>query len=362
MLEEYTNLVQKSHSFPAMYIVIQEGLLGFLDEYGDEILPCLFSRCDYKDTMESPSSCSSILMTTTDGIQYHWDRSTSELDVMNRALVNRWIEKSRYDSQSVQVLINDRGNGFSRYKTIQLNRYRKITEQDYGNYLYIKDLKTNKVWSNTYAPTNVKPDKYNVVFATDRIKFLRMDDGVSTKTEIIVTKEKNAEIRKVTFKNTTNEEKVLELTTYTEPIIIENIDDITHRTFRNLFVSSEFDKETKSLIMCRKNNTKKIKSYFIGKLFIPDNEEEITYETERANFIGRNNNVDAPIALTQEKLSNTVGSNIDPVMSMRSTIKVAPGKKKTVYYICGFAKSKTQVLDIVEEFDSKNRIKKVGEV
>ena len=97
-----------------------------------------------------------------------------------------------------------------------------------------------------------------------------MDDGISTKTEIIVTKEKNAEIRKVTFKNTTNEEKVLELTTYTEPIIEENIDDITHRTFRNLFVSSEFDKDSKSLIMCRKNNTKKIKSYFIGKLFIPD--------------------------------------------------------------------------------------------
>ena len=101
MLEGYTNLVQKSHSFPAMYIVMQKGLFGFLDEYGDEILPCLFSRCDYKDTMKSPSSCSSILMTTTDGIQYHWDRSTSELDVMNTDLVNRWIEKSRYDSQRV---------------------------------------------------------------------------------------------------------------------------------------------------------------------------------------------------------------------------------------------------------------------
>ena len=44
-------------------------------------------------------------------------------------------------------------------------------------------------------------------------------------------------------------------------------------------------------------------------------------------------------------------------MSLRSTIRVAPGKKQTVYYICGFAKSKTQVLDIVEEFNSKNRIK-----
>ena len=65
--------------------------------------------------------------------------------------------------------------------------------------------------------------------------------------------------------NTTNETKHLQLTTYTEPIIEENIDDITHRTFRNLFVSSEFDKDTKSLIMCRKNNSKKTRFYFISK-------------------------------------------------------------------------------------------------
>lgn len=290
--------------------------------------------------------------------KYNYEREKVENDIREFNAINEIPEISVLSNSKYSLLINDRGNGFSRYKTIQLNRYRKITEQDYGNYLYIKDLSTNKVWSNTYAPTNVKPDKYNVVFATDRIKFLRMDNGISTKTEIIVTREKNAEIRKVSFKNTTNETKTLELTTYTEPIIEENIVDVTHRTFNNLFVSSEFDKETKSLIMCRKNNTKKLKSYFIGKLFIPDEEYNLSYETERANFIGRNNNVDAPIALTKENLSNTVGSNIDPVMSLRSTITIEPGKKKTVYYICGFAKSKTQVLDIVEEFNSKNRIKK----
>ena len=290
--------------------------------------------------------------------KYNYERENVENDIREFNAINEIPEISILSNSKYSLLINDRGNGFSRYKTIQLNRYRKITEQDYGNYMYIKDLSNNKVWSNTYAPTNVKPDKYNVVFATDRIKFLRMDDGISTKTEIVVTREKNAEIRKVTFKNTTNVEKELELTTYTEPIIEENIDDITHRTFRNLFVSSEFNKETKSLIMCRKNNSKKTKAYFISKLFIPEEEYDVTYETERANFIGRNNNVDAPQALTKARLSNTIGSNIDPVMSLRSTIKIAPGKKKTVYYICGFAKSKTQVLDIVEEFDTKTRIKK----
>lgn len=290
--------------------------------------------------------------------KYNYERENVENDIREFNSINEIPEISILSNSKYSLLINDRGNGFSRYKTIQLNRYRKITEQDYGNYMYIKDLSNNKVWSNTYAPTNVKPDKYNVVFATDRIKFLRMDYGISTKTEIVVTREKNAEIRKVTFKNTTNVEKELELTTYTEPIIEENIDDITHRTFRNLFVSSEFNKETKSLIMCRKNNSKKTKAYFISKLFIPEEEYDVSYETERANFIGRNNNVDAPQALTKARLSNTIGSNIDPVMSLRSTIKIAPGKKKTVYYICGFAKSKTQVLDIVEEFDSKTRIKK----
>ena len=290
--------------------------------------------------------------------KYNYQRENVENDIREFNDINEVPEISILSNSKYSLLINDRGNGFSRYKTIQLNRYRKITEQDYGNYIYIKDLDSNKVWSNTYAPTNVKADKYNVVFATDRIKFLRMDAGISTKTEIIVTREKNAEIRKVTFKNTTNEAKHLQLTTYTEPIIEENIDDITHRTFRNLFVSSEYDKETKSLIMCRKNNSKKTKAYFISKLLIPNEEYDVTYETERANFIGRNNNVDAPVALTKDNLTNTVGSNIDPVMSLRSNIIIEPGKKKTVYYICGFAKSKTQVLDIVDEYDSKVKIKK----
>ena len=78
--------------------------------------------------------------------------------------------------------MNDRGNSFSRYRTQQLNRYRKVTEQEYGIFLFIKDLKTNYIWSNTYSPINVKPEKYEIVFASDKIKFLRKDSKVTTKT------------------------------------------------------------------------------------------------------------------------------------------------------------------------------------
>ena len=114
--------------------------------------------------------------------------------------------------------MNDRGSSFSRYRNLQLNRYRKITEQDYGMFIYIKNIDTNKVWSNTYAPVNIKPDKYDVTFAADRIKYTREDSEITTKTEIIVTKEHHAEIRKITFTNNSDEDRTLELTTYTEPI------------------------------------------------------------------------------------------------------------------------------------------------
>ena len=42
-----------------------------------------------------------------------------------------------------------------------------------------------------------------------------MDGKITTKTEIVVTKNHHAEIRKITFKNESDDVKRLELTTYT---------------------------------------------------------------------------------------------------------------------------------------------------
>ena len=73
-------------------------------------------------------------------------------------------------------------------------------------FLFAKDTNTEYVWSNTYAPVNEKPDNYEVVFASDSIKYLRTDDKVMTKTEIVVTRDHHSEIRKITFKNNSDED------------------------------------------------------------------------------------------------------------------------------------------------------------
>lgn len=283
--------------------------------------------------------------------KYDYEREKIANDIREYNYISEIPQLSVLSNSKYTVLINDRGNGFSRYNTIQLNRYRKITEQDYGTYLYIKDLDTNKIWSNTFAPTNVVPDKYNVVFANDRIKYLRVDNNITTQTEIIVAKDHDAEIRKFTFKNNSNVVKKLELTSFNEVILEENIDDIVHRTFRNLFVSSKYDEEHKALIMCRRNNSKKMSNYMVGKLLLSTNKYDISYETERDKFIGRGHNVFDAIALNNN-LSNESGTNIDPILSLRTTIEVAPKEETVVYYIQGFSKSLEGINNILENYST----------
>ena len=287
--------------------------------------------------------------------RYHYDKEIVENDIRAFNYLSDVPEVSVLSNNNYMILMNDRGNGFSRYKQVQLNRYRKITEQDYGMFMYIKDMSNSKYWSNTYSPTYVKPDKYNVVFASDRITFIRQDEDITTKTEIIVTKEHNAEIRRVTFKNNSQEDKYLELTTYNEPIIEHNIDDITHRAFRNLFISSEYDSEHESIIMCRRNNNKKTVDYYVNKLLVEDNNHKISYETERSNFIGRNMNVDKPLAMSG-KLSNTVGTNIDPIISLRTSVIVPKDKEVVVYFIAGYSKSREQIMEILNTYNTYSRI------
>lgn len=283
--------------------------------------------------------------------KYNYEREKVENDIREYNYVSDIPQLSVLSNSKYTLLINDRGNGFSRYNTIQLNRYRKITKQDYGTYIYIKDLATDNVWSNTFAPTNVKPEKYNVVFANDRIKYSRTDNQITTQTEIVVVKDNDAEVRKLTFKNNSEDAKRLELTTYTEVILEENIDDIIHRAFKNLFISSKYDKENDALIMRRRNNSKKMSHYMVGKLLVEDNNSLTSYETERDRFIGRGHNTYNAISLKQA-LSNKSGTNIDPVLSLRKQIEVKPKQEVTVYYIQGFSKSLEGIQKILSDYSN----------
>ena len=284
--------------------------------------------------------------------KYDYKKEVVENDIRAFDYISYLPEMSVLSNKKYSLIMNDRGNSFSRYRTLQLNRYRKVTELDYGIFMFIKNLNNNYIWSNTYAPMNIKTDKYEVVFASDKIKFMRKDNNISTKTEIAVCKNHHAEIRKITFKNESDEDATLELTGYTEPILSENMNDVSHRVFNNMFIKTDFDPESNSLIARRKaRGESPLSSYMLMRLIIDEPLDKYSYETERNNFIGRSNTISTAKALNGE-LSNHSGDNLDPVLSLRNKILVPANGSKIVYMVIGFGRSREQLMDIVKSYNS----------
>ena len=255
------------------------------------------------------------------------------------------------------VLLNDRGSGFSRYRNVMVNRYRKISADHYGQYLYVRNLKSDKLWCNTYAPLDVMPQSYRVSFASDKIKYLRVDEGIETMTEITVVKDRYAEIRRITFTNHSGTDVDLELTSYAEVVLAPHENDENHRVFNSMNILSEYDAELQALILSKPiKETRESRYMVLHSLFVPfDGENEYNeapeYETSRLKFLGRGGSLQhAAIIEGHRTLTGTVGTTLDPIMSMRRRIHVAEGEAVTVVMLTAFGKAREQLTDIANTY------------
>ena len=292
--------------------------------------------------------------------RYQYSKVQTESDARDFDTIATVPEIGVVSNGQYTVFINDRGSGFSRFKDIMLGRYRKISADHYGTYLYIRNLKNDRLWCNTYAPLDVMPEGYHVSFASDKISFMRVDDGIETKTEITVLKERSAEIRRISMTNNSGTDVDLEITSYGEVVLATCAEDENHRVFNGMKVLSEYDAEHEALLFA-KPGTHDTHHYMLHKLWVAaseDNENDgwsnlVEYETSRLKFLGRGNSLQhADIIESRRTLTGTVGTTLDPVMSMRRRVHIPEGKTVEAYLITGYAKSREQLLQLTEQYQS----------
>ena len=285
--------------------------------------------------------------------RYQYSKVQTESDARDYDGIANVPEIGVVSNGNYTVLINDRGSGFSRYKNIYLGRYRKISADHYGNYLFIRNLKTDRLWSSSYAPLDVMPETYRVSFASDKIRFIRTDAGIETRTDITVLKDRACEIRRYTITNNTNEDADLELTTYGEVVLAPCREDENHRVFASMKVISEYDAQHESLLFSRPVSAE-ICNFALHRLWIEENSGDgCEYETSRLMFLGRGGSLQhADVIENHRTLSGTVGTTLDPIMSMRRRVHVEAGKAVEAYAIIAFAKSKDQLLQLVEQYQT----------
>lgn len=270
-------------------------------------------------------------------------------------------ETAMLSNGKYSVVLTDKGTGYSKYHDIQLNRSRKVTRQEFGSFLFIRDAKTGSVWSNTYAPTFVEPEAYEVVFASDKIRYMRSDDGMVTTTEIVVAGKHQAEIRRVTFRNLSGRRRELELTTYVEPTVTQNANDVTHRTFQSLFLTPEYDFGSDALIYKRNLRNSSTNYYFLHKMFSREFEDgKCEFETKKSKFIGNRKSLAKPEILMGE-MSCSTDLPIDPIASVRNRLILEDGEAITIFILQAFGTSKEQVLEAAEAYDTALKVEKAFE-
>ena len=151
------------------------------------------------------------------------------------------------------VMMTTSGAGYSMCEGMAVTRWREDpTKDNWGSFIYIRDNSRSLVWSAGYQPTGREPDDYQVSFSEDKAVIKRRDGGIATTTEIIVSPEDNAEVRRISLTNQSAVVRELEITSYAEVVLTQHEADVAHPAFSNLFIQTEFVAGEDSLIARRR--------------------------------------------------------------------------------------------------------------
>ena len=273
-------------------------------------------------------------------------RFTSPHDAIPRTQV---LSNGRY-----AVMVTAAGSGYSRWGDVAVTRWREdVTRDSWGSYLYLRDAHSGAVWSAGHQPSGANADSYEVTYSEDRAEFSRRDGSIVTGLTIVVSAEHDAEIRRVSLTNLGSHHREIELTSYAEIALAPQAADVAHPAFQNLFVQTEFVPDIGALLATRRPRSADEPPIWAAHVAAVEEEMGgvIQYETDRARFLGRGRTVRSPVSIIDGRpLSNTVGSVLDPIFSLRCRVRLAPGATAHAIFSTVVAESREQVLDLADKY------------
>ena len=251
------------------------------------------------------------------------------------------------------VMITTAGSGYSRWRDMAVTRWREDPTCDpWGSYIFVRDVRSGKVWSAGYQPSGVEADRYEVAFSEGRAEIIRHDGTITTTLEVAVSSEDDAEVRRVSITNLGNQSRDIELTSYAEIVLAPPSADDAHPAFSKLFVETMFAGEVGALLATRRPRDPGDPPAWAAHLAVVEGETlgTLQFETDRARFLGRGRGIRTPIAMAPgQSLSNTVGTVLDPIFSLRCRVRVPPRSNVRIAFWTLIARSHHEVLNLVDK-------------
>ena len=253
-------------------------------------------------------------------------------------------------SDDYVVAMNQKGEGLSKYKNIYINRFKRTEDYSQGIFFVMKNIKTKKIWSSNYLFNN--KNNYQISFMPDKCEQEIIEGNIKTKIETTICSNEPVELRRVKLENIGNEEEIIEITSYFEPILSKKEDDYAHPVFNNLFLITKYDEENKSLIIKRKKRQKEEKEMYLAVNLSTNSETigDLEYEINESRFIGRGNLEIPKMIENSIPLSKKTGLVTEPIIALKKTLKIKPQETVYVDLILSVGEEEKKVKENLEKY------------
>lgn len=256
------------------------------------------------------------------------------------------------------VMLTSAGGGYSRWRDMYITRWREdVTCDDWGSFVFIRDVQSGRQWSTGARPAGQGGEENAVVFGEDYAEFTHRDGALTTTMDVLVSDEDDGEVRRVSLANSGRRAREVDVTSYAELVLTTAAADTAHPAFSKMFVQTEYLAEFGALIATRRPRSQDEPQIWAAHFAVVEGDATVDpqYESDRMRFIGRGRGLGTAAALAQGAvLSNTVGTVLDPVFSLRHRLAILPGKVARIAFWTVVASSRAALLDLIDMHHDRN--------
>jgi cyclic beta-1,2-glucan synthetase len=251
------------------------------------------------------------------------------------------------------ISVTNAGGGASVWRGLPVTRWHRDATRDAdGQFVYLRDVRSGEVWSATYQPTRFEPDEYVATLSPERVSVRRRDGDIATELDVAVSTEDDVEVRRITIRNRGTRIREIDVTSYAEVVLTSATNDLAHPAFGKLFLETEYLPAITALLCHRRpRDTGEVPAWAFHALSLEGPPQaSLEWETDRARFLGRGRDPANPVALDGRALSGTTGFVLDPIVSLRQRVRLAPGGAARLCFVTGMAGNRETVEALARKY------------
>lgn len=260
--------------------------------------------------------------------------------------------------------LSQAGSGYSWRTHASLNRITRwdqdLIRDEWGKYLYLRDVDTGEFWSASWQPCGVSLNAYQVRHGMGYSVIEAEYAHIASQVTYFVPMDAPCEIWLLRLHNRGTAPRRLQIFSYFEWLLGAAPD--WHREFHRTFIGTEYDAQ-RGVLLANKvlwelpvESSSHWNQAWDYVAFHSASEQPGGFDADKRDFLGRHGHLSKPQALVTGHSHGSAGRWGDPIGSLQVALTLAPDETYEIAFTLGAADTRAEAFAISERFKSLNEV------